>query len=210
MGPGLAHTSSSSVTPQFEQRSEEWFQWRRLGIGSSDAAVLMGYGFNKNAHDLWLEKTDQVKVEFHLAPLAERGTRLEDQARKTYEDFTGIKVVDRLFTHPKYQFIRASLDGWSEEFELILEIKCPSMKNHYRSVAENYIKPSYYTQIQHQFLASNAKYADYWSFDGKSGHRIPVLPDPYFMGELLEREIIFWKCVETKTAPNLKDFKALK
>ena len=194
-----------------EQRSPEWFVWRRKGIGSSEASILMGLNGYKTLHQLWLEKTGQVEVDYQtIGYMAERGVRMESRARKAYERFTGIKVVDRLFIHPKFTFIRASLDGWSDEFSLILEIKCPRYLNHYRAKAESYVKPEYYCQIQHQFLASGAENADFWSFDGRSGHRIPVLPDVWFMGELLEREIAFWECVESLKEPNPDQFAPLK
>lgn len=196
--------------PQFDQRSPEWFEWRKLGIGSSEAAILMGYSKYKTLHRLWLEKTDQVKVEYD-APgyMAARGIRLESRARRAYEKFSKITMTDRLFVHPKFSFVRASLDGYSEEFDLILEIKCPKLINHQRAKYNNLIKPEYYCQIQHQFLASGAKHADFWSFDGFSGHRIPVLPDAWWMGELLEREMEFWNCVVNRVEPDPNSFKAV-
>lgn len=194
------------ATEQFEQRSEEWFQWRNKGIGSSDSSILMGLNKYKTVKQLWLEKTNQVQAEFTSPFLAVRGTNMELQARESYCKYKGIEMVDKLFEHPKYKFIRASLDGWNEERKKILEIKCPKWVNHYRAVAENWIKPEYYCQMQHQYLASPAKSADYWSFDGRSGFCIPVEPDSWFMGELLEREIDFWECVESMKEPVAKRF----
>lgn len=194
----------------FDQRSPEWFAWRKLGIGSSEAAVLMGLSKYKTLEQLWLEKTDQVQVDYETTGyLALRGIRLEDRARRAYEKFSKVKVYDKLFVHPKFHFIRASLDGYSFEFDLILEIKCPNKINHMRAKNENWIKPEYYCQIQHQFLASGAKHADFWSFDGYAGHRIEVLPDTWFMGELLEREIEFWNCVVNRIQPDPNSFKAV-
>jgi putative phage-type endonuclease len=190
-----------------EQRSPEWFKWRRKGIGSSDAAVLMGLSPYKSINRLWLEKTEQIDLDQTTSYMAERGTRLEAKALREYIKYTGIHVVDHTCQHPKFKFVKASLDGWNSEFELIVEIKCPRKENHYRAVAENFIKPEYYSQIQHQYLASGAKYADFWSFDGVSGHKIPVLPDSWFMGELLEREIMFWDLVERRVEPSPGDFK---
>jgi len=197
------------VDEQYEQRSPEWFEWRKLGIGSSEAPVLMGYDKYCKIDELWRYKTGLQIREPTFGYMAERGTRLEPAALRAYQRHTKLKMVDRLFTHKKYKFIRASLDGWNEEFEIFVEIKCPNRTNHYRAVAENWIKPEYYTQIQHQFLASGAKYADFWSYDGRSGHKIPVLPNPWFMGELLEREILFWNCVENRVEPDPSAFKEI-
>lgn len=211
MGGGLSDDLDKLLAGkpiEFDQRSDEWYVWRKKGIGSSDASVLMGLNKFKDLKTLWLEKTDQIETDYTTRGfLAKRGVELEAKAKRAYERFTGIKMVDRLFQHSKFPFIKASLDGYSEEFSLILEIKCPKYINHYRAKAESFIKPEYYCQIQHQFLSSGAESADFWSFDGKSGHRIPVLPDTWFMGELLEREILFWECVEQIKEPDYRLFK---
>lgn len=189
------------------QGSDEWLAFRRKGIGSSDSSVLMGLNKFKTIQQLWLEKTGQIVPEKVTAYLALRGTRMEPEARRAYINYTKINVEDKIFVHPKFDFVRASLDGWNEARKLILEIKCPTSINHYRAVVENWIKPEYFCQMQHQYIATNAQEAHYWSFDGKSGHLINVLPDRWFMGELLERELIFWECVEKMQPPDPEEFK---
>lgn len=192
-----------------DQRTDDWFKWRHKGIGSSESSTLMGLNKYTSVEKLWRLKTNRENKDQTYSYLASRGTFLEPKARKAYTEFTGIEVMDILCHHDKFHFIKASLDGWNMEHQLILEIKCPKQVNHYRAVAESWIKPEYYCQIQHQYLASGGKKADYWSFDGMSGHRLSVEPDPYFMGELLEREILFWECVEQDKEPNPEWFKEL-
>ncbi|EAE5413960.1 hypothetical protein C6R77_15640, partial [Listeria monocytogenes] len=38
----------------------QWLLTRRLGIGGSDAGIIMGLNQYKTAFELWLDKTDQV------------------------------------------------------------------------------------------------------------------------------------------------------
>ena len=40
---------------------EEWLQWRKKGIGSSDAAACAGESKWKSPYALWLEKTGQME-----------------------------------------------------------------------------------------------------------------------------------------------------
>ena len=40
-----------------EQKSEEWLDWRKKGIGSSDAPIIMGVSPWKTPFELWEEKT---------------------------------------------------------------------------------------------------------------------------------------------------------
>lgn len=176
------------------------------GIGSSESSVLMGYNKYETVENLWLYKTGQKTREQTNSFLADRGNRLEPLARRTYIEYSGNDVMDILCENERFPFVRASLDGWNRAKKLILEIKCPKGVNHYRAVVEGWIKPEYYCQIQHQFLASDGEMAHYWSFDGRSGHQILVMPDLYFMGELLDREMIFWECVQTKKKPDPKWF----
>ena len=40
---------------------EKWLKTRDLGIGGSDAAVIMGMNSYKSPYQLWMEKTGQVE-----------------------------------------------------------------------------------------------------------------------------------------------------
>ena len=39
----------------------EWLEWRKRGIGGSDASVVCGISRYKSPVELWLEKTDQIQ-----------------------------------------------------------------------------------------------------------------------------------------------------
>ena len=38
----------------------EWLEWRKKGIGGSDASVVCGISRYKSPVELWLDKTDQI------------------------------------------------------------------------------------------------------------------------------------------------------
>jgi len=167
----------------------------------------MGFNKYRSVKELWLDKTGVLTNEQVYAAMAERGTELEAKAREEYIRYTQTPMEDVTLIHPEFDFMRASLDGFNFTIKRILEIKCPNFRNHYRCVTENFIKPEYYCQIQHQYMVSGAESADYWSFDGEKGHRIPVLPDPLLIEVLMEREVLFWQFVRKNKEPIADLFK---
>ena len=42
---------------------EDWLEYRKRGIGGSDAAVVCGISRYKSPVELWLEKTDQITAQ---------------------------------------------------------------------------------------------------------------------------------------------------
>ena len=46
---------------QLHQNTPEWHRWRQLGIGASDAPVIMGDGAFKTPRMLWSIKTGRMQ-----------------------------------------------------------------------------------------------------------------------------------------------------
>ena len=200
---------------ELEQRSAEWFAWRNRGIGSSDAGVIMGVNEYRGIRELWLEKTGQVIREQTSSEDSERGVRLEDKVVRLYCERTGFSMGPLTLEHPRFPFLRASLDGGNRELRRFIEIKCPREYNHAKTRKTHYVKPEYIAQMQHQYLTTNYQACDFLSYyeapdtpPEEYGELIvvPIEPDLEYMTELLEREIRFWHHVETKTEPLLSDF----
>ena len=42
---------------------EQWLEYRRKGIGGSDASVVCGVNRYKSPVELWLDKTNQIPTE---------------------------------------------------------------------------------------------------------------------------------------------------
>jgi putative phage-type endonuclease len=113
-----------------QQNSAEWHQWRGKGLGSSDAPIVMGKSKWATRYELWLQKTGlAIKKEFSNYATS-RGHNLEAIARKHWELETGLKAPATNFTHAEYDYLRASLDGYNAQNNLILEIKCPGKADH--------------------------------------------------------------------------------
>ena len=69
----------------------EWLEYRKRGIGGSDAAAVAGLNPWKSPMAVWLEKTGRVEPE-EPGEAAYWGTVLEDVVAKEFSLRTGIKV----------------------------------------------------------------------------------------------------------------------
>lgn len=196
-----------------EQRSAEWHAWRREGIGSSEAAILMGCTNFRSLQSLW---RDKCGLENHYVPVTtdmQRGIDNEDPALraycfKKYQELNNIAIEPITLQHEYFAFMRASLDGAHVTTKHFVEIKCPRQHIHEKTAKHGTIKAEYFCQMQHQYLVSEYLTCDFISYDVETEQVIwvPVEPDFDYQAELLEREILFWEHVVMRVPPDEKDF----
>ena len=86
---------------------EEWLRYRTKGIGGSDVGIIAGINPFKSVHQLWLEKTGQIKAEESDSEYAHFGTLLEPIVRKEFTERTGIKVTQSpdIPFRPSFQWV---------------------------------------------------------------------------------------------------------
>lgn len=188
-----------------KQNSKEWKDWRGKGLGASDAPVVMGVSPWQTAFELWLEKTglcERPEANPFAIVAMRRGTELEPKARVLCERDTGLAFNPISGEHSEYSFIRASLDGYNDETNTILEIKCPG-KEDLAKAKKGIVPDKYYPQIQQQFLVSGATTCLYYVWDGvsDSGISITVKPDADYIEKLKDSLISFWSHVNTRIPP---------
>lgn len=186
------------------QNTPEWERWRREGIGSSDAPVIMGEGFFKTSRMLWSIKTGRSR-EYGSGPAARRGHALERAARSAYERKFDVQMEPLCLVHEKREWMRASLDGFSFDGSTVLEIKCPLSLRDINSARQGRVPAHYYGQLQHQLEVSGAAEAHYWSFDGREGRLIRVRPDHEYLKRLVDAEGKFWRLVQKNHWPELDE-----
>lgn len=165
------------------QNSDAWLDWRKSGLGSSDAPALVGLSPWKTRRGLWEEKViayHGAKVPMSGAQLnairariaesekknpsaKDRGKRLESVARQKHEALYGWDAPDTCGTHDEYEFLKVSLDGWNPERSTFLEIKAPNRDDHEAALA-GHVPEKYVFQLVHQFLVSGAKFCHYVSY----------------------------------------------
>lgn len=188
-----------------EQRTKEWYEKRSVSIGASDAPIIMGVSPWKTIEELWEEKTGFKKKKNFTSASMQRGIDLEPVSRAMFEIEMDADFPAIMTQHDEYDFLIASLDGYSFKLNAILEIKCPGMKDHALALAQQ-VPPKYVPQIQHQFLVTGADAGFYVSYDGVRNVVVPIYPDKNYMDIMLGREKKFYELVSTKTRPRTEDF----
>jgi putative phage-type endonuclease len=180
-----------------EQGSSAWEQWRRCGIGGSDAPAIMGVGF-VSADDLLAEKLGRRERDVTYA--MRRGLRLEAEARDLFCRQRGVLVRPACVEREDLPWLRASLDGLDFWGQLVLEVKCPHVIDHEIALA-GVVPHHYWPQVQHQLLVTEAPllcYASYSLAERFGGPEVPSLAvvevthDAEYQAALLEAEVTFW------------------
>jgi len=182
---------------------ENWHEWRKQGLGASDAPVIMGISPYKTRYQLWEEKTGLAD---HSAGnwATKRGNEMEPRARADYEMRNNIEMPVAFVEHKDYPFIRASLDGYNEHESIILEIKCPGKEDHQTAV-DGKVPVKYWPQVQHQLLVTGANELHYYSFSDDRGVIVVVRADVDYCTKLVAELSSFWNLVTAKTPPELSD-----
>lgn len=109
---------------------EEWLEWRRKGIGGSDAATIIGVSPFSTARDLYYDKLNIVSAvdEEDNWVQKEIGHLLEDLVAKIFSKKTGYPIyqVKKMFYHPEHPYMLADVDFFvklPDGKTAILEIK---------------------------------------------------------------------------------------
>lgn len=184
-----------------EQGSQEWHDLRRKSIGSSDAAVIMGCSPWKNIIQLWKEK---IGVEENGATTSymRRGKDLEEDARILFQALQGCDDLNSfIYQHDTYPWMIASLDGITIDGKTLVEIKCPGTEDHQKA-KKGLVPEKYIPQLQHQLEVCGLDNMFYLSYQSPIDFAIiEIKRDQKYIDELIEKEKMFWNCVETVTPP---------
>lgn len=206
---------------------KEWLKARQKGIGGSDAASVLGISPWKTNVQLWEEKTGITEPEdISEKEVVRFGKESEAAIRQLFQlDFPEYQVSYDEFgiiaNEPDCPFIFATLDGELTDQngrKGILEIKTTEIRRpidwkKWKGQVPDY----YYAQIVHQLLATGYDFAilkarirERRDIFGEFGwsvtvrhylfERSPLLED---IAYLKEKEIAFWRAVQTKTRPAL-------
>ncbi len=176
------------------QGTREWLAWRHTGIGASDAPTIMGENPWKDPHQLLREKRG-VPREGGQNEAMRRGTRLEPEVRKCYENGVGFSVSPVCLQSTQHQWLRGSLDGLSFGGSSVVEIKCG--ESVYRKTASSGRAPTYYYgQLQHILAVTGLESIDFWCYlPRRSPVLVPVARDDNYIERLLDGEAQFWQQV---------------
>jgi putative phage-type endonuclease len=128
---------------------EEWLQWRKKGIGGSDAATVVGLNPYSSLLSLYADKLGLLPEKEDNEAMRQ-GRDLEQYVAERWMEATGKKVkrLNAILVHPEYEWMLADVDRLVVGEKAGLECKTTSVYN--KSDFENgEIPPQYYVQCQH-------------------------------------------------------------
>ena len=96
-----------------ESLRTQWLEWRRQGLGASDAAAVAGLSPHATPYSIWADKTGLVPLDGPERPEMRWGRLLERAIADEFEDQTGLYVLNpqRAAEHHSLTWLRATLDG---------------------------------------------------------------------------------------------------
>ena len=191
---------------------ETWLEWRKQGIGGSDAAVVCGLNRWKSPMELWLEKTGQAEPKEPGEP-ALWGTLLEPVIRGEFTRRTGLGVepVKAILQHPARSYMFANLDGLLEDPERgqgVFEAK--SASQFMSPQWENGVPDYYEIQVQHYLAVTGLEYAFVAVLiGGNSFNYYTIERNDKVIEMLIQLEENFWvNHVQTHTPPEIDGSRA--
>ena len=185
---------------------EEWLEYRRTGIGGSDAAVVCGISRYKSPVELWMEKTGQLPSQ-EAGEAAYWGNLLESLVREEFTKRTGIAVTKPtvLYQSVEHPFMLANVDGLCQDpvhGPCIFEAKTASA---YKTGEwEDAIPDEYMIQIQHYMAVTGYQGAYIAVLIGGNAFRWKFVGrDEELIAMLISLEEDFWRHVQKGTPPAL-------
>lgn len=193
--------------------NEDWLEYRKSGIGGSDAGIILGVSSYKLPRDVYFEKigrTPDMPEDENWVTL-EVGKRLEDLVAEIFAKKTGFRVwkEKRMLRHPLYPYMIADIDYMYETSsgEIgILECKTGShyVKDKWDGGAVPY---TYEVQCRHYMAVRNV-FASYAAcLHGNTENDFiyqKIERDLDFEEDLVEQEGMFWyDYVEKQKEPPL-------
>jgi predicted phage-related endonuclease len=183
-------------------KSAEWHETRRTGVGGSDANILMSGDFER-IHRLWQEKLGLVEPEdlSWVLPV-QIGSVTEGLNAAFYAHATGREVTHRnhQMVAPSIPYMRCELDGMTTTASGSPAIWEAKHVNAFSNADE--AKDRYLPQLHHNMHIAGAKWAVLSLFLGTQKHEVvEVERDDGYLMTLLDVEKRFWDSVTNKTVP---------
>jgi len=192
---------------------EEWLDYRRLGIGGSDAAVTQGQSPWSTRRDLYYNKIGikPIVEEEDNFVAKEVGRLLEPLVAELFRRKTGYKVYKdtNMYRHPDYPFMLVNLDYMVElpdGRKAILECKTGSVYNadHWK---DKNVPANYETQCRHEMavMGIDTCFIAHLLGNSDSGFDYAQIDrDADQERDLIQVEEDFWQDVVNREVPSLE------
>lgn len=188
---------------------DKWHEWRRQGVGSSDAPVILGVDDRKTRLQLYLEKLGRAREESR-AEYLEWGIELEDDIARMYTRRTGVAVRARQVNIEcdDASFIRASIDIVTVN-DSIVETKALGIwaANNFHAKDGDWesLPHKWIVQAHHQMLVFGADFAEVAVFYPLELRLYRVPKSERLLDTIWQLEHEFWQCVQDKEPPRTLD-----
>jgi len=157
-----------------KQNTQEWLEVRKRYRTASETPIIMGISPWSSPSELAMEKFSRNPPKELNNPATAHGHKFEDTARRLYEEQYDRAMNPAVVVRGDYM---ASLDGWSRDRKLILEIKCPFNQvqgDTWEHAIDGKLPDYYAAQVQHQLMVSGAPLCHFWVYASRRGKAIMV------------------------------------
>jgi len=199
-----ARNSSEAPLTSIIQRTPEWLEARKKGIGGSDAPAVLGVSPWRTALDVYYEKTDPNYEPKPETEAMRWGAALEPVMRTEYVRRTGYEITatNTMLRHPEHEWMIASLDGMTSTGR-VLELKTTRHVEGWGEPYTDQIPMHYLPQVHHYMAVTGAGACDVAVLIGGSDFRIYVVEaDPELAEQIIDAEAAFWAMVRAKEPPS--------
>ena len=185
------------------QEGDVWHSMRREKITASDIAVILGVSPWSNSSDLWRRKVGFLGGIQQNSAMA-YGTEMEPIIRDRVNKDRGTNYVPCIVLHGSEEWRMSSLDGYDEETNTLLEIKCANAVDHKKAKGGT-IPAKYTPQCMWQLHTAQLENLIYASFHQDEIVYVEVSYDPAYISEHLPAIAAFYKCVIELEEPKCID-----
>jgi len=188
---------------------EEWLEWRRKGIGSSDAAAILGLDPWRSPIMVYMDKLGLLPDQEEENDAIEAGIRLEPVVADWFAERTGYRIERdlKIRRHKQFDFMIANLDRRivgvaGRKGQGVLEIKTTGEFN--REEWEDHQAPfRALIQVQHQLAVTGFHWGVLCALVGGNKLRwVEVQRDDDVINDyLIPAEAAFWERVVLRDPP---------
>lgn len=182
----------------------DWLEYRRRGIGGSDASAIFGVSPFRTARDLYYDKLKIASFEDDNVNWVQKevGHLLEDLVAKIFHEKTGFRVyqIKKMFYHPVHSFMLADVDYFIElpnGKTAILEIKTTNYnaKDNWWIDGVECVPVYYELQGRHYMCVMNLDEVYFCCLYGNNENEViirHITRDKDYEDELIGLESNFW------------------
>lgn len=187
---------------------EEWLKVRKLGLGGSDMAAVLGLSPWRSPIDVWLDKSSDTVDEKESEPMY-WGNVLEEVVAQEFAKRSGYKVRNNNFTlqSEEYPYLLANIDREIVGLDAGLECKTANAFKANEWDGDN-VPDAYYIQCQH-YMAVTGK-SSWWIAALIGGNTFvykEIKRNEEVIAAIIDTGAAFWELVKNKTMPAPDDTK---